>query len=106
MLIVRLKIYYRARENGTPSNMLRTGWKPIFNEAEKLQLEAFVTRDSRTRRLSWEGICQEMDYAYSPDTVKRVMEELGYHRRVPRRKFAIRPANTPIRIAWCHQRLD
>jgi len=30
---------------------------------------------------------------------------MGYHRRVPRRKFAIRPANKPIRVAWCRERL-
>ena len=26
---------------------------------------------------------------------------MGYHKRVPRRKFHIRPANKPIRLAWC-----
>lgn len=31
---------------------------------------------------------------------------MGYHRRVPRRKFSIRPANRPIRVAWCRARLD
>jgi len=36
VLIVRLKIYHRARVNGTPLNMLRTGRPPIFDEAEKL----------------------------------------------------------------------
>ena len=33
------------------------------------------------------------------------MEAMGYHQRVPRRKFAIRPANKPIRVAWCPEGL-
>jgi len=48
VLIVILKLYHRARENGTPSNMLRTGQRPIFDEAEKLRLESFVTSDFMT----------------------------------------------------------
>ena len=47
-----------------------------------------------------------MEYSCSPQTVETVMESMGYHRRVPRRKFAIRPANKPIRVAWCQERLD
>ena len=47
-----------------------------------------------------------MGYACSPDTIKRVMEGLGYHRQVPRRKFAIRPANKPLGMVWCRQRLN
>jgi len=35
---------------------------PIFDDAERARLEAFVTRDARTRRLSWEAIRQEMGY--------------------------------------------
>ena len=48
----------------------------------------------------------EMGYACSPRTVKNVMERLGYHKRIPRRKFSIRPANKPKRVAWCQERLD
>ena len=66
---------------------------------------AFVTRDALTRRLSWDAIVIEMDYACSAKTVKAVMEKLGYHKRVPRRKFSIRPANKPKRVQWCQERL-
>jgi len=99
VLIVRLKIYYRARENSRRSNLLRTGRRPIFDAAEKLLLEAFITKDSRTRHLSWEAVCLKIDYACSRDTVKRVMEGLGYHRRVPRRKFTISSKNKPLHMA-------
>jgi len=92
--------------HGTPSNALRTGRRPIFDNAERQNLKAFVTHDARTRRLSWDEICLEMEYSCSPQTVKTVMESMGYHTRVPRRKFAIRPANKPIRVAWCQERLD
>jgi len=47
-----------------------------------------------------------MNYACSPITVKRVIESMGYQWCVPRRKFAIQPANRPIRVAWCQERLD
>ena len=32
--------------DGTPSNRLRTGHPPIFDDAEKQQLVDFVTRDA------------------------------------------------------------
>jgi len=89
----------------TPSNALRTGWRPIFNDAEKQQLEEFVTRDTRTQRLSWDEICLEMEYAGCPQTVKTVMESLGITGHVPRPKFAICQANWPIQVAWCCDRL-
>ncbi|PWW76004.1 hypothetical protein C7212DRAFT_344475 [Tuber magnatum] len=41
-----------CRRNNTPSNHRRSGWPPIFDNTEKQRLEAFVTRDARTRRLS------------------------------------------------------
>ncbi|KAG0131607.1 hypothetical protein HOY82DRAFT_607875 [Tuber indicum] len=36
------KIYKRAKENGMPSNQIRTGRPPIFNEAEIARLVAFM----------------------------------------------------------------
>ena len=84
---------------GTPSNKQRCGQSPVFDDAEKARLIAFITRDSKTRRLSWDAICREMGYACSPKTVKCVVEAMGYHKRVPRRKFNIRPANKLKRIA-------
>ena len=93
-------------QNGIPSNLLQTGWRPIFDEAEKLQLEAFITRDSGTQRLSWKAVCQEMGYACSADTVKHVMERLGYYWWVPRRKFTIYPANKPLHVAWYREHLN
>jgi len=52
--------------------LLRTGNElaPIFDDEEKARLVASITRDSRTRRLSWETICIEMDYACDPKTAK------------------------------------
>lgn len=90
---------------GTPSNRPRTGRPPIFDDAEKSRLIAFITRDASTRRLSWDEIVIQMGYACCPRTLKAVVESMGYHKRVPRRKFNIRPANKPKRIAWCSARL-
>jgi len=101
-----IKIYQRSQESGTPSNSRWSGRRPIFIQEEKARLEVFITRDSRTRRLSWDEVCLEMGYACCPRTVKAVMEGLGYHRRVPRRRFVIRPANKPLRVAWCQARLN
>lgn len=90
---------------GSPSNRRRSGRPPIFDDAKKAHLVAIITRDGWTRRLTWEAICIEMGYACSSRTVKNVVESLGYHKRVPRRKFNIRPANKPIRLAWCYDLL-
>jgi hypothetical protein len=77
----------------------------VFSDAEKQRLVQFVTRDSRTRRLSWEEIRVEMGYACSPRTIRNVLASMGYHKRVPRRKFNVRPQNKPLRVAWCRAHL-
>jgi len=66
-------IYHRYNQYSIPSKRKRTGRPPIFDDEEKVRLFAFITRDSRTRRLSWEAICIEMDYACDPKTVRNVM---------------------------------
>ena len=99
------RIYHRYNQYSTPSNRKRTGRPPIFDDEEKARLVAFITRDSRTRRLSWEAIRIEMDYACDPKAVRNVMISLGYHKRVPRTKFNVKPDNKPKRVAWCQARL-
>jgi hypothetical protein len=86
--------------------MHRCGWPPIFDDAEKAHLLAFITRDSTTHQMSWDEICVQMGYAYSARTLKRVVESIGYHKRIPRRKFNIRPAIEPKCVAWCYARLN
>ena len=68
------------REKGTPSNTLRTGRRPIFNEAERQRLEEFVTRDARTRRLGWDEICLEMEYACNDPTLVEINYATGSKR--------------------------
>lgn len=99
------RIYERTKATGTPSNTLRTGRPPIFDEAEKQHLVAFITQDSTTRRLSWIAIGIEMGYACSPKTIQNVMHSIGYHKRVPRHKPHIRPYNKPKHVTWCQEHL-
>ena len=54
-------IYKRAKVYGTRSNRRRTGCLPIFDDAEKQRFVDLLTRDARTRRLTWEAICMEME---------------------------------------------
>lgn len=82
-------IYTRAKANGTPSNRNRQGRPVIFNEEEKERLRMFVTRDKRTRRLMWEDIIQEMGYACSVRTLRDAMASMGYHKRLPRKKYSL-----------------
>jgi len=81
------RIHHRYNQHSTPSNRKRTGRPLIFDDKEKARLVAFITRDSRTWHLSWEAICIESD----PKTVRNVMISLGYHKRVPRTKFNVKP---------------
>jgi transposase len=100
------KIYQRAKHrDGSPSNRKRPGRPPTFDDAEKKWLIDFVTRDARTRRLTYEAICIELGYSCTPRTVRNVLASMGYHKRVPRRTFNIRPANKPKRVAWCQAHL-
>ena len=99
--MITVKIYQQTTENKILSNSHQTGRWPIFNNADKAQLEAFIPQDSRTWKESWNVVWIEMNYAFSLNTFKRVMESIGYHQHMPQRNFAIRPADRPIRIAWC-----
>ena len=67
-----IQIYHRAKETGIPSNRKRSGRPVTFTGTDKQELIAFITRDERTRRLSWDEIVIEMGYACSPRTVQRV----------------------------------
>ena len=78
--------YTTEQETGTPSNRKRSGRPVLFTDAEKQELIAFFTRDRTTRRLSWEEFKAEMGYACSPETVQRVVQSLGYHKRIPPRR--------------------
>jgi transposase len=79
-------IFRRVQANGTPTNRVRQGRRPIFNEAEKERLREFVKRDKRKRRLPWEAIIHEMGYACSVRTLPDVMASMGYHKCLPRKK--------------------
>ena len=96
MLVSCAQIYYRAKETGTPSNRKCSGLPVLFTDAEKQELIAFFTRDRITRRLSWEEFKAEMGYACSPETVQRVVQSLGYYKRIPRRKFNLRQTIDPV----------
>jgi len=58
-------IQYREGAHHQPEDMrknlqtLESGRPSIFEDAKRARLEAFVTRDARTRRLGWEAIRQE-----------------------------------------------
>jgi len=69
------------------------------------RLKAFVARDARTRRLSWEAVRQEVGYACDPRAIRETMREMGYHKRVPRKKSNASPENKEKRVAWCQARL-
>ena len=99
------KIYNRTKADATPANHQQAGCPPIFDDSEKLRLDGFITRDTRPKRPTREAICIEIGSACSARTVGNVMASMGYHKRIPRRKFNIRPADKLLRVAWCQERL-
>ena len=98
------RIYKRWKQGGTPSTRRRSGRSTTFGADERARLEAFVTRDTRIRRLSREAIAQRWATRVLL-VLKRVIHEMGYHRRVPRNKFHVSPENKPKRVVWCQERL-
>jgi transposase len=80
------QIWTRYLEIGTPSNRPRLGRPLIFTEALKQQLVTFITSNKRTRRLSWEEIREEMGLQCSYRLIKDIMNTMGYHKRMPRKK--------------------
>ena len=61
----------------------------LFDETEKAQLIASVTRDRRTRRRQWEEIIAEMTYACSVRTIRYVMASLAYYKHLPRTRLVL-----------------
>ena len=88
------KKYWHSFESET------SGFPVSFNDAEKQELIDFVTRDQRTRCLSWEEITVEMGHACSVKAIQRVVQSMKYHKRVPWRKLNVRPDNRPRRAQW------
>jgi transposase len=95
-------IWRRYQEDGDPSNRKRTGRPKILSERID-EVIRFVTSNRRTRRLQWEEIIREMNLSCGVRTLRTAMAERGYHKRVPRKKFPVRPANQPKRVAWCRE---
>jgi Mn-dependent DtxR family transcriptional regulator len=56
-------------------------------------------RDAKTQQVSWDAIVKEMNYTCSTDTVKRVIESMGYHKQVPHKKFDISQYK-PKHVEW------
>ena len=47
-----------------------------------------------------------MGHACSPKTFQRVVQSLGYHKHIARRKFNVRPDNRPRRVQWAQEHLS
>jgi hypothetical protein len=99
------RIYNKFHAAGTPSRRRRSGRPPLFNAQVKRELVAFITQNRFTRRLSYEDIITIRSYDCSPRTLRRVLASLGFHKRVPRRKFHVRPENQALRVAWALEHL-
>lgn len=80
-------IYARAQATGTPSNRHQSGRPLLFTEEEKERLRLFVTREKKTRRMMWEDIIQQMGYNCSVRTLRDALASMGYHKRIPRKKY-------------------
>jgi hypothetical protein len=46
-----------------------------------------------------------MGYACSVRTLRNTLASMGYHKRLPRKKWGIRPPNLIKRVEWCQARL-
>ena len=79
-------IYTRSKVDHTPTNKHQSGPPAIFDEAEKDRLRLFITQNKSTRRLAWEDLLEELEYAYSVHTVRNVCASMGYHKRCSRKK--------------------
>lgn len=99
-------IYRQVKINGTLSDRKRTGCPPLFDLQEKERLLQFITQNRVTRRLSWDQIRDYMGYSCSGDLIRSTLSSMGYHKRIPRQKFGIRPYNAIRRVEWCQQHLD
>ncbi|KAI5854236.1 hypothetical protein BZA05DRAFT_435253 [Tricharina praecox] len=99
------RIYHRYQRDGSPSNRKRTGRPPIFDDEEKARLVAFITRDARTRSLSWEEVCVEMDYACSPKTNRLHWTKKEWKRVIRMNRFSFSTAGFGHR-PWATRKLD
>ena len=89
----------------------KTLWSPCFiYRCQKTRIDCLCHPRSKNptpllgRNYRRNGLCMRI---CSPKTVQRVVQPMGYHKRIPRRKFNVRPENRPRRVqehlSWTYE---
>jgi transposase len=79
----KIKILCKCRQTGTTSNLPRSGRPRIVTDRE----EQHIIRDATNhRRKTLQELSKDTASNLSADTVQKVLDRHGYHRRLAQRK--------------------
>lgn len=97
------KILRKYRQTGTTSNLPRSGRPRIVTDRE----ERHIIRDATNhRRKTLQELSKDTTSNLSADTVQKVLDRHGYHRRLARKKPYLKQHHRDARNEWAKYRKD
>jgi transposase len=101
-----IDLWAKWREHGTTSNLPRCGRPPKITEDTLPQAIAAATGSKANRRKPFRQIANEVDAPVCPETIRRLLAQEGYHRRVARKVPKLKPLTKKRRLAWAQERKE
>lgn len=91
--------------HGSVENRHRSGRKPKFTVRDEVQLSRVMKNNRRgTLNDITNEINEGKDSTFCSKTVRRKLFQMGYNRRVQKKKMVVRECNRKKRVSWCRER--
>lgn len=96
-------IWQKYKKTGSTENRPRSGRPRETSERDREKLVEDATGSTENRRRTFQDIGNQLSTPVSEDTVRRVLHELGYHRRVARKVPFLTKKHKQKRMLWARQ---
>jgi len=80
---------YDIKKRGTPFTKGRIGRSRVLSATDKRRLRRYITKSHKSRRASPKTIIDALGFKCSEKTLIKAIHELGFHRRIARRRPAL-----------------
>lgn len=94
-------IWKRYQDTGTTDNRPRTGRPPLYTPPEKELIVGYAVAE---RRKPFRDIGNKINPRASESTVRRILAEQDYHRRIARKVPLLKPVTKAKRLTWALER--
>jgi transposase len=101
---------YDIKRRGTAFSKPRIGRPQVLSATDKRRLRRYITKSHKNRRATPDTIKKVLDFTCSDATLISALHELGFHRRIARRRPALNQAAKKKRLEYArlvrHMGLD